>query len=453
MAELTRKPTVARTPTAQMRRSTRVPHTVLMDVSGKNYLGLPIEDRTSTLSVNYYGCSYQSRYAFPVGTQVTLGISRHDHPQALRIGARVKSVRLPGSPTQLYRVGVELEKPGNVWGLPTTPPDWQDPGQVATRAVPAEPEHAGPVSQPAAGHGAVSASPEQLLASIEGKLEALVTEAVRSAAGPLLKSHLSQGLRALEEARDAGIGQLQEAASRQLERMGASSQDRLSSQVQKEVERARTQLQEHLGARIREAEQASARLAELATAGETALAQFESSLTRRIQEADEQCAEQLATAQKNALARLEQEADQLVTHQTLRLSERQKATIAEVATHAEYCLAEVRSKLESGVSTALAEFQRRAAVEIELGVSEVRKGMESALASYRLAQEADTESHLHEWKAALAQSGEQAATRARQQLDGILESCVLRAAEALHEQTASLLKSLTADREKNPNAH
>jgi len=39
--------------------------------------------------------------------------------------AQVRSVRAPKNPNELYQIGVELESPANVWGIPAPPSDWE----------------------------------------------------------------------------------------------------------------------------------------------------------------------------------------------------------------------------------------------------------------------------------------------------------------------------------------
>src|SRR5208282_1686717 len=59
------------------------------------------------------------------GSWVTLEIPGQraaGKPRPVR--AQVKFVRLPRSPHELYQVGVELENPGNVWGVQMPPEDW-----------------------------------------------------------------------------------------------------------------------------------------------------------------------------------------------------------------------------------------------------------------------------------------------------------------------------------------
>jgi hypothetical protein len=40
------------------------------------------------------------------------------------VPAKVRFVRLPGNPRELYSVGVELEAPANIWGVESVPEDW-----------------------------------------------------------------------------------------------------------------------------------------------------------------------------------------------------------------------------------------------------------------------------------------------------------------------------------------
>jgi len=60
--------------------------------------------------------------------------------------AKVRFVRLPGNPRELYSVGIELEKPANVWGIESVPEDWLpylDPANATagmTQAVGSAPE-------------------------------------------------------------------------------------------------------------------------------------------------------------------------------------------------------------------------------------------------------------------------------------------------------------------------
>jgi len=104
------------------RRSTRIERSVPLIVFGQNRMGEPFVERTVSTSLNLHGCRYPSRHDYGVGSWVTLqvvGLSVEPKPPAVR--ARVRSVHTSQSSRELQQVGVELENPGNVWGIVTPP--------------------------------------------------------------------------------------------------------------------------------------------------------------------------------------------------------------------------------------------------------------------------------------------------------------------------------------------
>src|SRR6202171_4406086 len=132
------------------RRSTRIERSIPLIIFGQNRMGEPFVERTVSTSLNLHGCRYPSRHDYGVGTWVTLevvGLNVEPKPPSMR--ARVKSVHLSSTARELQQVGVELETPGNVWGIAVPPQDWLPPGksggtmaQVGT-AGSSEPESSG----------------------------------------------------------------------------------------------------------------------------------------------------------------------------------------------------------------------------------------------------------------------------------------------------------------------
>ena len=116
----------------EARRSTRIERSVPLIVFGQNRLGEPFVERTVSTSINLHGCRYPSRHDYGVGSWVTLqvvGLNVEPKPPAVR--ARVRSVHTSQSARELQQVGVELENPGNVWGIVTPPPDWMTAGETS----------------------------------------------------------------------------------------------------------------------------------------------------------------------------------------------------------------------------------------------------------------------------------------------------------------------------------
>jgi hypothetical protein len=129
-----RRPRVSIIPTAdstfgfigpESRRSTRIERPVPLLITGHDGLGQEFLERTSAVSLNLHGCRYPSRHDCHVGSWITLQIGEAPLGETVTTArAQVRSVQIPRNPRDLYHVGVELEKPANIWRVPAPPQDW-----------------------------------------------------------------------------------------------------------------------------------------------------------------------------------------------------------------------------------------------------------------------------------------------------------------------------------------
>jgi hypothetical protein len=110
---------------AELRRSSRIERPVSLVVLATNRRGENFQERTSAVSVNLHGCRYSSRHDIAPEGWVTLQVTGTDGATSRPVRARVRSIFSPETPRELCQVGVELETPGNVWGIPAPPDDWQ----------------------------------------------------------------------------------------------------------------------------------------------------------------------------------------------------------------------------------------------------------------------------------------------------------------------------------------
>src|SRR5438270_13742811 len=107
------------------RRSTRIVQAVPLLVTGVDALGRPFVERTSSLIINCHGCRYQSKHYVLKNMWVTLEIPHPETGQAPRqVRGRVAWIQRPRTVRQLFQVALELELPGNVWGIGFPPEDW-----------------------------------------------------------------------------------------------------------------------------------------------------------------------------------------------------------------------------------------------------------------------------------------------------------------------------------------
>src|ERR1051326_2625868 len=107
------------------RRSSRIGQAVPLVVTGVDALGRPFVERTSSLIINCHGCRYQSKHYVLKNMWVTLEIPHPETGQAPRqVRGRVAWIQRPRTVRQLFQVALELELPGNVWGIGFPPEDW-----------------------------------------------------------------------------------------------------------------------------------------------------------------------------------------------------------------------------------------------------------------------------------------------------------------------------------------
>src|SRR5271165_308240 len=116
---------------ADLRRSSRVERPVPLLVVATNRRGETFQEKTSAVAVNLHGCRYSSRHDYAPEGWVTLQVTGTDGADSSTVRARVRSVVSAQTPREVCQVGVELETPGNVWGIPAPPDDWH--GILSTR--------------------------------------------------------------------------------------------------------------------------------------------------------------------------------------------------------------------------------------------------------------------------------------------------------------------------------
>jgi hypothetical protein len=123
--EMMSEPVAHQNEELRKRRSTRIMQAVPLAVTGVDALGRPFTERTSTLIINCHGCRYQSKHYVLKNMWVTLEVPNAEANQPPRmVRGRVAWIQRPRTVRQLFQVALELENPGNTWGIAFPPPDW-----------------------------------------------------------------------------------------------------------------------------------------------------------------------------------------------------------------------------------------------------------------------------------------------------------------------------------------
>jgi hypothetical protein len=263
------------------RRSTRVNRAIPVVIAGVDSFRGPYQEEVSTIAVSCHGCRYESKYEVLPEASVILQLNpKTPNSKPIATRGRVKWTKRPES-GGLFQTAIELEQPGNIWGIDSPPSDWlpfiaQRPvesdttkaKQVAVlRTAPgAEPHLGAPKattlraaeSNPPASSAARPAGQQigQLMGGFQQQMEKMLSEvadaAVREKAAALLSDVRTQ-LRA--EAQHI----LAETNSMQAERWGESARA-LHGQWTKKIEGELQQALARMEMRHRELEELSERL-------------------------------------------------------------------------------------------------------------------------------------------------------------------------------------------------
>ena len=284
-----------------LRRSSRIERPVPLLILGTNRRGETFQEKTSAVSVNLHGCRYPSRHDYAPESWVTLQVTGTDGGNSPVVRARVRSVLSPQTPREFCQVGVELEIPGNVWGIPAQPEDWQrilvasNSGARAAAAVtPALEDPSTPLSSFL---GKQSAPPER-------RSEVTVFPGPPSAAAPAAEVAPAKEPEATKAARvvitlerllQALQGRIQLAADKAV-------QTSLSTQLDEAVKIALANIEDGWRANVRQSEEFSAaRLAESQNLWEKELVVYRSraeEISRRLEALAGNSQQTLAETQK-----------------------------------------------------------------------------------------------------------------------------------------------------------
>ena len=102
-----------------IRRSTRLPLEIPVQLTSLD--AAPFCERCNTTLVNAHGCGVIAMRAIPRGVRVRVEIVSAKRDTTARV---VEVVPLGGDP-ETWLVGLELETPGNFWGIQYAPSDWE----------------------------------------------------------------------------------------------------------------------------------------------------------------------------------------------------------------------------------------------------------------------------------------------------------------------------------------
>jgi hypothetical protein len=464
------------------RRSTRIERSVPLIVFGQNRVGEPFVERTVSTSLNLHGCRYPSRHDYGVGSWVTLqvvGLNVEPKPPAVR--ARVRSVHSSQSSRELQQVGVELESPGNVWGIATPPQDWTTAGaantpmaQFATAVAPvleaphitvnldepsASAEHkmaqvaTFPSPTPAAAKPPtpklaeapkpqrVVITPDALIAALQGNLQQAAEKAAQAAVAKQVDEAVREALDSIDEVRNSSVREIQELFPTRVEALRLSSKDEFSSEIA-------TQWKEQMEKYRGQAEEMAQRLEKQAGELRRELARSQEFLERMQREGEPQLRARLTEALARATSEFEGATARTAHRRYELMLESTQAMTQEALMKIDARSAEVQAVMQSAMNSAVGAFQRQTDQQVNAVLSETKERAVSALSSLDAENRAACEARRLALESEVARATERSTDQFRKGMKAFLYSCLVAAVSAVDEHSKSTLEGLVKDNGK-----
>ena len=412
------------------RRSTRIVQAVPLAVTGVDALGRPFTERTSTLIINCHGCRYQSKHYVLKNMWVSLEVPHPEAGQPPRgVRGRVVWIQRPRTVRQLFQVALELEIPGNAWGIAFPPQDWfafPEGGQVP--AIPEGGEETAQAAQETAEIHLPLTEPEPSTSAVQDNLRMFPIPTSATDASLQLSRHLARLVAEAKQqiqatARDVAaqaVGAERRVSFEEWEHKLAESQAELARHVSNAIEK----IQQESDTRSRAAHAAAAEALhrELPRWIAPQLEELTRELTQRI--ADRSASErsehtQQIAAALDSLRAVCQQAEEAAG----RLREQTEQTEAQLATRSEAAaraLEEARRQQEDALAAQREAF-RTAATEIQ---NQITATLTSAQQS---------------WQSHLSREMEEAQARWRATVEASLAAAQEQAAAGLNERSRALL--------------
>ena len=457
------------------RRSSRVKCNVPLLVYGQDSSGEKFVEKTHILDVNLHGSSFLSRHSCLPGSYVTLRFGHEQH------GANHKVVRTQvkrSDPQRdsrgMFRVGVELGIPGNVWSYSPVPMDWlrllgsapdsessapaipmlvacEKPAPAPPPPPPLDPL---PDNQPIEIHLDMPADCAPLTPFPPSQTsESTVSPdtAILMAIEKYLEPALARALSTLELQTRASMRQLRETVQRPANPIPVDSTLRdLDSLLDERLAGIRAQWDLQLDGYLLRMEECVQRMERHAALAEQRLTAAQEIIAKSLQNFSRQLEEQVNYAVKRAAEAIAQKAALSVDHQLVRLTEDAHFVAREINSMVETDSAAARAELESALRALLEELRTQSEIQAKRLASDTRQKVTSALAALEAEHLALCETRLKTIDNEIAESSAKATSEFRQGLRAFFYSCLVAAVGAVEEHAKTTLDGLSSDPDQPP---
>jgi len=453
------------------RRSTRIVQAVPLMATGVDALGRPFVERTSSLIINCHGCRYQSKHYVLKNMWVTMEIPHPEAGQPPRtVRGKVAWIQRPRTVRQLFQVALELEIPGNVWGIAFPPEDWfvfSDVAQACTKTDPAqeapppvvptsETEIVMPLEEPdtppktSADNVRVFPSPASTtdaslqlarqVARLVADAKQQIQTATREAASQAVSAERRLSFEQWEQKFAAGRAEIANEASRAIERLHEEADGQSRAAHAAAAEALRNELPRWLAPQLEQlTHELTSRLSQEGAVQRSEHAQQLEQMAetlRTLCHQGEETAAKLKTEAEQAQAQIAARAEQAA--RAIEEAARQREETAAMQRDALNSAAiEIQQRVDAAtrsIGEAVSQQEQTATSQrdaLSSAANEIRQNVESAIAA--------TQSS---WQGQLASEMEAAQVRWRAAIEGTLAEAQDRAAGGLNEHARGLIAQL-----------
>lgn len=425
------------------RRSTRIMQAVPLAVSGVDALGRPFTERTSTLIINCHGCRYQSKHYVLKNMWVTLEVPNAESNQPPRtVRGRVAWIQRPRTVRQLFQVALELENPGNTWGIAFPPPDWFAPQESAqiSHAYEGTQDASSRTSEPAEIHLPLTET-EPVAAPPQDNLRVFPAPASATDASLQLARHMARLV--------ADAKQQIQAAAREVAAQAVAAERRISfEEWERKLSVGRAELAQQISSALEKIQLESETSSRVAHAAAAEALQRE--LPRWI-------APQLEELTRNLTQQISDRGAAERTEQTQHLAGALESLRA-LCQHAEESTSRLRAQTEQAetqIANRAAESRRavdEAARQNEVAANAHREAMHSAANEIQQQVTASLSSAQSTWQSQLNREIDAAQARWNSTLDSTLAASQAKAAADLDEHVRSVFSNLQEETNRHSTA-
>jgi hypothetical protein len=478
----------------ELRRSTRIERTVPLFISGRDTAGQDFLERTSAVSVNLHGCRYPSRHDLRVGAWITLQLG--DTPNSeivISVRAQVKSVHMPQSPREMHHIGVELETPGNIWSIPSPPPDWLEPlergfrgnGETAAATGPArssvlvempKPHLVEPIETPKTAQsesvqditeeektgapaapqvipaqpkpGRLILTQDQLVNVMRGKLQQAAETAVREAMERQFNPAMRLAIAAIEESRAGSIIQVEEASTQQRNTLLHATRSELLERLEERIEEVRVRWDAELDGYRMRAEEILNRVERHTTTARRDLEEAKAVTERAVKNLEPLLSSHMERTRLMAAEEFHLGAAQAADRHLVRLLDESQNIARETTARLEAKAAEALAAVEGVARQALDEFRRQSDTHAALSVAETTQRMSSSMAALDAQNQAACEARRRSLETEVSRVGEKITEEFRQSFRAFFYSCLVAAVGAVEEHSKTTREGMMPDPEK-----